>query len=322
MKVFLRVLIAGLFAVVATMARADTYPSRPIKLLVSFPPGGAADLVARIVGDPLSKILGAAVVIENRPGANGNIAGAEVARATPDGYTLLLGPGALFNINPHLYAKMPFDPLTQLEPVASIVANSLVLAANAKIAKDLDFRGFVELARKTKPPMFYGSIGLGSEHQLAMELLKQTAKIDLIHVPYKGGGPAGTAVLAGDISSMFGGGSVFPLVKSGKLKGMAVSGPKRIAELPDLPAIGEIYPGYDVTLWQGLFAPKGLPPEILAKIRSAAEKVRAMPEVAKHFASAGAGEPLLLSHADFVQRIKADNQKFGGIIKSLGLRVK
>src|SRR6266550_3103551 len=162
----------------------------PIRLLVSFPPGGASDLVARTLGQPLGARLGQPVVVENRPGSNGNLAGELAAHATPDGYTLLLGPSSLFAINPHLYAKMAIDPLKDLLPVASLVSNELILAANPALPSVTDFRGFIALARDARPPLFYASIGNGSEHHLAMELLKQQAGIDLVHVPYRGGGPA------------------------------------------------------------------------------------------------------------------------------------
>src|SRR6266550_4359919 len=158
----------------------------PIRLLVSFPPGGASDLVARTLGQPLGARLGQPVVVENRPGSNGNLAGELAAHATPDGYTLLLAPSALFGINPHLYAKMAIDPA---------------------LPSVTDFGAFIALARAARPPLFYASIGNGSEHHLAMELLKQQAGIDLVHVPYRGGGPAAIGVMAGDVSALFGGGS-------------------------------------------------------------------------------------------------------------------
>jgi tripartite-type tricarboxylate transporter receptor subunit TctC len=303
-----------------TAAAAQPYPSRPIRLLVSFPPGGAADIVARMVGQPLSARLGQPVVVENRPGSNGNLAGELVARASPDGYTLLLGPSALFGINPHLYSRMPIDPLRDLLPVASLVSNELILAANPALTAGKDFRDFVALARATQPPLFYGSIGNGSEHHLAMELLKQQAGIDLIHVPYRGGGPAAIGVMAGDVAAMFGGGSVAPLVQSGKLRGLAVSGPKRSAVL-DLPAIAEVYPGYEVTLWQGLFAPVGTPDAIVARLRSEANAILAQGDFAEKLAAAGSGDPYVTTPADLVARIRSDHAKYGKLIKATGVTV-
>jgi tripartite-type tricarboxylate transporter receptor subunit TctC len=318
--------LIGLFfgctiAALATMASAQTYPVRPIKLLVSYPPGGASDLIARLFGQALSDRLGQPVVVDNRPGAAGNLAGEAAARAEPDGYTLLLGPSALFAINPHLYARMPINPLKDLLPVASLVENELVLAANPKVAEGLDFQGFVALAKRSNPPLFYASIGNGSEHHLAMELLKRAAGIELTHVPYKGGGPAALGVIAGNTAAMFGGGSVVPLIKSGQLRALAVSGPTRSKVLPDLPAIAEVYPGYEVTLWQGLFAPVGTPADVVARLRKEVAVARALPELAQKLAAAGAGQPWTLSDADFVARIRADNEKFGKVIANSGVRV-
>ena len=304
-----------------TPASAQPYPTHPIRLFVSFPPGGAADLVARVFGQALSVRLGQPVVIENRPGANGNLAGDAVAKAEPDGYTLLLGPSALFSINPHLYARMPIDPLKDLLPVASLVSNALVLAANPALTAGRDFRGFVALARAARPPLFYASIGNGSEHHLAMELLKQQAGIDLTHVPYRGGGPAAIGVIGGDVAAMFGGGSVAPLILSGQLRGLAVSAARRTPLMPDLPAIAETYPGFEVTLWQGLFAPVGTPPEIVARLRAKASAVRVLPEVTDRLAAAGAGEPLVTTDAEFLARIRADYDKFGKVIRGIGARV-
>ena len=163
MKVILPCLIrfafAAVLAMLASAAPAQTYPTRPIRLLVSFPPGGASDLVARTLGQPLGARLGQPVVVENRPGSNGNLAGELAAHATPDGYTLLLGPSSLFAINPHLYAKMAIDPLKDLLPVASVVTNELILAANPALPSVTDFRGFIALARDARPPLFYASIG-------------------------------------------------------------------------------------------------------------------------------------------------------------------
>jgi tripartite-type tricarboxylate transporter receptor subunit TctC len=313
--------VGMLAAAACTPVLAQSYPTRPIRLLVSFPPGGAADIVARMVGQPLAARLGQPVVVENRPGANGNLAGDLVARAAPDGYTLLLGPSALFGINPNLYTKTPIDPLKDLLPVASLVSNDLILTASPTLASVKDFHDFVAVARAAKPALFYGSIGIGSEHHLAMEFLKQQAGIDLIHVPYRGGGPAAIGVMAGDAAAMFGGGSVAALVQSGKLKGLAVSGPRRSRLLPDLPAIAEVYPGYEVTLWQGLFAPVGTPEAIVKRLRDEANAILAQPDFAERLAAAGSGEPFVSTQPEFVARIQSDHRKYGKLIKAIGVSV-
>jgi tripartite-type tricarboxylate transporter receptor subunit TctC len=325
MSRLIRFVLSALAVVVANAASTSAgwsqpYPTRPIRLLVSYPPGGAADLVARAVGAPLAARLGQPVVVENRPGSNGNLAGELVAGASPDGHTLLLGPSALFGINPHLYAKMSIDPLKDLLPVASVVSNALLLAANPKLAPR-NFRDFIAFAGGAKPGLFYASIGNGSEHHLAMEMLKQAAGIELSHVPYKGGGPAALGVMSGDVAAMFGGGSVASLIQSGELRGLAVSGRKRSPALPDLPSISEFYPDYEVTLWQGLFAPVGTRPAIVARLRTELNAVLAQPDVMDKLAAAGSGDPYISTQADFATRIRADYDKYGKVIAAIGLKV-
>src|SRR5258708_16555008 len=209
-----RLVLGCVLAALSTAALAQAFPNRPIRLFVSFPPGGAADLVARVVGQSLSVRLGQPVVIENRPGANGNLAGDAVAHAEPAGHTLLLGPSALFSINPYLYAKMPIDPLKDLLPVASLVSNALVLAANPALTAGKDFRGFIEMARAPRPPLFFASIGNGSEHHLSMELLKQQAGVDPPHRPHRAGGPPARGGVRGRTGAPLRGGSPAPPLRS------------------------------------------------------------------------------------------------------------
>jgi len=311
-------LLAGVLC--AAPVGAQNYPDRPIRLLVSFPPGGAADLVARVVGQALAVRLGQPVVVENRPGSNGNVAGDLVAHAPADGYTLMLGGSALFAINPHLYARMPFDPLSDLKPVASLVSNALLLTENPALAPK-NFASFIAYARQARPPLLYGSIGNGSEHHLAMELLKLEAGIAMTHVPYRGGAPAAVGVMGGEVAAMFGGGSVATLVQSGKLRALAVSGRRRSAEIPDLPSISEFYPAYDVTLWQGLFAPAGTPPPIVARLHAEADTVLAEPALIQKLAAAGSGEPYITTPDEFSARIRLDNARYGKVIADSGIHV-
>jgi tripartite-type tricarboxylate transporter receptor subunit TctC len=322
MPIALRALVlAGLILAAATApAQAQSYPNRPIRMYVGFPPGGAADIVARVIGQALSVRLGQPVVIENKPGSGANIAGDALAKSAPDGYTLMHGPDNLFIANSHLYAKMAFDPLKDLVPVTSLISNQLMLAVHPSVPAN-SLQEFVELARKTKPPLFYASIGNGSQHHLAMELLKQHIGIDLVHVPYRGGGPAGVALLAGDISAMFGSGSLLPTIKSGKVRGLAATGTERFAPMPDLPTIGEVYPGYEVLIWHGLFAPAGTPLAILDTLREAVNAALAQPEVRDRLVNSGSGVPYVSTRDEFQARIRSDNEKYGKLIRAIGAKI-
>jgi len=307
-------------ALFANAAVAQSYPDRPVHLLVAFPPGGGANFVARLLAQLLSAQLGQAVVVENRPGSNGNVAGEVVAHAAGDGYTVLQSAGSLFTVNPHLYAKMPFDPFKTLLPVATITSDELLLTENTAL-EPKNFHDFIDYARRAKPPLLYGSIGNGSEHHLAMELLKEQAGIQMTHVPYRGGGPAALGVMGGEVAVMFGGGSATPLVQAGKLRALAISGRKRSPLFPDLPSISEIYPDYDVTIWQGLFVPAATPPAVIARLRAAVSVVVRQPEFAEKLAAAGSGEPFATSPDEMVALIRADSERFGKVVKANGLKL-
>ena len=320
MRHLTRMFVVVAAALLVAPAAAENYPTRPIRLYVAFPPGGAADIVARLVAQPLSARLGQPVVVENKPGSGGNIAGELIAHAAPDGYSLLIGPDNLFTINPHLFSKMSFDPLKDIVPIATVQSNALVLAINAKVPAS-DFKEFIALANRSDPPLFYASIGNGSMHHLAMEMLKQEAGIKLTHVPYRGGGPAGIAVLAGDVAGMFGGGSVFPMVTSGQLRGLAVSSRKRSTELRELPSISEFYPNYEATIWQGLFAPAGAPRDIVDKVRKEVGAILESRDFADKLAKTGSGEPYITSLDEFKARIHRDFERYGQIVRAAGVQV-
>jgi tripartite-type tricarboxylate transporter receptor subunit TctC len=313
------ILCAGLSAWPG-VAQAQSYPARPIHLVAGNPPGGATDFIARAIGQPLGVRLGQSVVIDNRPGANGNISAEVVAKSAPDGYTLLYANDSLVVVNPHIY-KMGVTVMEDLVPVVTTVSNQLVLAVNPRTVPVNDFSGFIEFARKPATTLFYASIGNGSHHHLAMELLKQRAGIDLTHVPYKGGGPASIAVIAGENAVMFGGTSVVGHIKNGKLKGLAVSGSKGWSTMPDLPAIGEFYPGYQSTLWHGIFAPRATPQPILDKLRAELNAVLSTPEMKQLLVSSGSGEPYITTPGEFAAMMRADHQRYGAVIKSIGFKV-
>jgi tripartite-type tricarboxylate transporter receptor subunit TctC len=206
-------------------------------------------------------------------------------------------------------------------PIANLVTNQLVLAVNPKLVPVNNLREFVAFARKANPPLPYASIGNGSQHHLAMEMLKQRAGINLLHVPYKGGGPAASATIAGDTVAMFAGGAVVPLIKGGQLRGLAVTAAHRSPSLPDLPPIADDYPGFNLTLWQGLFAPANTPQPIIDRLRAEVEEVLKLPEVGARFLAAGSGEPSFLTLDGFTALMHSDYDKYGKIIKDVGVKV-
>ena len=239
---------------------------------------------------------------------------------SPDGYTILESAGSLLTVNPHLYATMPFDPFKDLLPVVTITSDELLLSENPAF-EPKSFHDFIDYASRAKPPLLYGSIGNGSEHHLAMELLKEQAGIQMTHVPYRGGAAAALGVMGGEVAAMFGGASVTPLVQAGKLRALAISGRKRSPIFPDLPSISEIYPAYDVTIWQALFVPPATPPDIVARLRAAANAVIAQPEFAEKLAAAGSGEPFATTPEQMAALIRADDERFGRVIRASGLKV-
>ena len=296
------------------------YPARPIKLLVPNPPGGATDTLARVIAPKLTEALGQPVVVENRPGSNGNLSSELTARAAPDGHTLLLAADSQIVINPHLYAKMPLDTQKDLLPVATIVSTQMVLSVISSLPVRT-FREFIEYARRANPPLAYASIGNGSQHHLSMEMLKARAGIDLVHVPYKGGGPATVAILGGEVSAMFGGNSVSGHIRAGKLRALAVAGRQRTTAYPDVPTLGEFYPGLEVTTWLALFAPQGVPAPVLAKLRAEINRLLAEPDMRDRLRNVGGLAPFITTAEEFTAMIRSDYAKSGPVVKAAGATV-
>ena len=316
---FARLAVVALAVLLAAGARAQ-YPARPIKLLVPNPPGGATDTLARVIAPKLAESLGQPVVVENRPGANGNLASELAARAAPDGYTLLLAADSQIVINPHLYARMPVDTLKDLLPVATVVSTQMVLSVTPSLPVK-SFREFIEYARRANPPLAYASIGNGSQHHLSMELLKARAGIDLVHVPYKGGGPATMAILGGEVTAMFGGNSVAGHIRAGKLRALALAGRQRSPSYPDVPTLGEFYSGLEVTTWLALFAPPGVPAPVLAKLRAEISRLLTESDMRDRLRNLGGLEPFVTAPEEFAAMIRSDYAKYGLVVKAVGATV-
>ena len=311
--------VAFLLVCFATAAFAQ-FPSRAITIIVPIPPGGAPDIAARLIGERLGQSLGQPVVIENRAGANGNIANELVAKSAPDGHTMGLLADSQITINPHLYRKMPVDTMRDLAPIHTVAVNQFVLAVNAQLPVK-NFEEFIALAKKSNPPLAYASGGNGSQHHLTMEMLKQRAGINLLHVPYKGGAPAATATVAGETAAMWAGSSNAPQIRAGRLRALAVSGGKRSAQYPELPTIGEFYPGFENSIWLGLFGPAGIPEAALGRLRAEIRKVLETPEVKEKMNAAGGLDPYVISAEEFQAVIRRDYEKYAKIVKDVGIKL-
>jgi tripartite-type tricarboxylate transporter receptor subunit TctC len=272
-----------------------------------------------VVAAKLSENIGQAVVVENRAGANGNIATDLVAKAAPDGHTLGLLADSQITINPHLY-KMPLDTLRDLTPVTPVAVNQFVLTVNPSLPVRT-FPEFVAYAKNASPPLAYASGGNGSQHHLTMEMLKQRAGINLLHVPYKGGAPAATATVAGDTMAMWSGSSNAPQIKAGRLRPLAVSGAQRSAQYPELPTIGEFYPGFENSIWLGLFGPANVPENVLVKLRAELKRVLEAPDVKDKLNAAGGLDPYVASPEEFTALIKRDYAKYAKVVKEIGIKL-
>ena len=318
--IFRVIWVAAALSVSAGAPAQAQYPAKPVRLLVAFPPGGGPDLVARLLAAKLTDTLRQQFIVENRVGANGNIAGDIAAKATPDGHTLLIGQDSLLVINPHLYGKMPFDPLRDLVPVASLVSNGFVLAVNPALPA-ATLPEFIEYARRASPPLQYASGGNGSQHHFTMERLKARAGFQAVHVPYKGGAPATTATVAGEVMAMMSGTSTAPQIRAGRLRALAVTSTRRSTVLPEVPAIAEFYPGFEMTQWYGLFAPPGVPAPVLARLRAETSKALAAPDMRDRLRNAGGIEAWIIAPGEFAQAIRDDHAKYSKLAREVGIRL-
>lgn len=302
-------------------AAAETYPAKPVRIIVPFSPAGFIDFTARFVAGPLSAALGQPVIVENRAGAGGIIGTEFVARANPDGYTLVIGSVGTHAVNQALYPNLSYNVLRDFQPVARLSEAPSILAVHPSLpvhsVKDL-----IELARTRPGQINYASAGAGTSTHLAAVLLEHLARIKFVHVAYKGGGPMIIAVLSGEVPVTFGtAASVSPHIKSGKLRGLAVTGSQRAAALPDLPTIAESgLPGYEMDNWLGIFAPAGTPRAVVEKLSSEAIRIVRLPEVSEGFQARGA-EPSPLGPNEFAAFVKKELEKWAKVVTATGMTV-
>ena len=321
-RVLLRLSLAAAAALPGALpsAMAQAWPAKPIRLVVNFAPGGAADVIARAVAPLLSESLKQPVVIDNKPGAGGNIGSGEVAKSPADGYTLLMSSGGAITLNPLIYTKMTFSPEKDLAPVAA-VARVLVFLETHPSLPVTNVKEFVAYAKANPGKLSFGSPGQGSSPHLAGEMFKRMAGIEAAHVPYRGAGPALTDMLGGQLQFWFDPGPGLKHVGEGRLRMLAVGSPQRSPQLPDVPTLAESgLAGFDADSLFGLYAPAGTPAPVLARLHDEVEKALRAPAVVEAIKGLGA-EPAPMSRAEFIDRNAKERDRFAGLVKSLNLKV-
>jgi tripartite-type tricarboxylate transporter receptor subunit TctC len=303
-----------------TIAWAQAYPSRPVRVIVPFAPGGQTDVVARLVAQKLSEQLGQQFFVENVGGAGGNIGAGRAAQAAPDGYTILLVDGIGFTANPNLYSKVPYDPVKSFDPVANAATTMQILAVHPSVpAKTI--QELVAVVKANSGKYSYASAGVGTGSHLSGELFRSSLGLDMVHVPYGGGGPAIAAALAGHTPISFGSAAAtIPQHKEGKLRALAVGGKKRLRGLPDVPTMGESgYPEVECDAWVGVLAPAGTPKDIVERLHQGIVKAVALPDVQERLVSLGF-EPTTASPSELAALIKTEIPRWAGVIRSAGLK--
>ena len=311
-------LLAGFLAwSLASGAGAQAYPNRPIKLVVGYAAGGGTDIIGRLAAQHLSQRLGQTVLVENKPGAGGNIATESVAKAAPDGYTLLLAVNNV-TINPYIYKKMEVDVARELRGVGIIANSPIVLVANLN-APIKSLAELIAYAKQNPGKISYGTPGVGTPQHLAVELLGSMAGLNMVHIPYKGSALSLTDLMAGQIQLASAAiNSAQPFIASGKIRGLAVADPRRVSALKDLPAVGEVVKDYAVSIWYGIMAPAQTPNEIIARLSDELRKAVATPEMAERMASQGY-ENAISSAEEMDATVRSDLIKWGRVVKSAGI---
>ena len=311
-------LLAALLILAAAHAQA-AWPEKPIKIIVPWAPGGSTDILARTVAEKLTQSFGQPVIVDNKPGASGNIGSDFVAKAAPDGYTLLFGSMSTHAINPAMNPSMPFRGVEDFTPIAllAFVTNTFVINAALPVASVPEF---IAYAKANPGKVAYASAGPGSTNHLSAALLEKMAGIQMLHVPYKGGAPAVVDTLSGQTQVLFTAGTQsLPHVKSGKLKLLAVTEKKRSTLLKDVPTVAETVPGYEMAVWYGAFGPQGLPPELTRRLNAEINRIMTLPDVKAKMEAIGV-EPVSETPEQFAATMRADAQKWGRLVKELNIK--
>jgi tripartite-type tricarboxylate transporter receptor subunit TctC len=302
-------------------AHAQNYPSRPVRVMVGFAPGGPNDIIARAYSARLGEALGQPFVVENRTGAAGNLAAEAVARAAPDGHTLMLGSTGTNAVNPSLYASLPFDPVRDLAPVSIVATSPSALAVHPKVAAR-DVRELIALAKSQPGRLTYASAGSGSSQHLSAELFKQAAGVDIVHVPYKGAAPGIADLVAGQVDMSFAPvANVVPLAKSGKLRLLGVTSASRSEFAQGVPTIAESgVPGFDVITWYAVFAPGGIQAAIVERLNAELKKIARIPQVKEQLAGLGIDAAASASPAEARAYRDAEVERWGKLVRALGVK--
>jgi len=311
--------LLGILLLIPWLCQAQTYPTKTIDLIVPFPPGGVADLIARPIAQKLSQMLGQSVVVENRGGATGTIGAAIVAHAKPDGYTLLFGTSNEITMSPSLYKSLPYNPTRDFTPITPVADFPNVLVVGPSLHGVKSLHDLIKVAHSRAKSLTFASSGIGSTNHLTAVLFKNAAKISILHVPYRGGGPALVGLMGGQVDALFATlPSAMALIKSGKIKALAVTGKRRSPVLPNIPTVKESGLPLTVITWNGMLAPAGTPAAIVDRLHRALLKIMAEPDIAAKLASVGA-EPITETSAAFSNEIRHDFSRWAQVIKTAGI---
>ena len=310
---------AAMFLTVPFGAASQGYPSKPIRIVVPWAPGGSTDVLARLIGQKMSESLGQPALVENKPGASGNIGSDFVAKAPADGYTLLVGSVSTHAMNPFLISNMPFRGVDDFATVALAAYVTNVLVAHPSVpAKNV--KELIDLAKSKPGAIAYASAGNGSTNHLSAELFRRMTATDMLHVPYKGGGPATAGLLGGQVGVFFTGlGNVWDHVKAGKLRLLAVTENRRSKLLPDVPTVGETLAGYEVSVWYGVWAPAGTPADIVARLNAEVNRIMVLADIQQRLVTMGA-EHVSMPAAEAGALLRGDYERWGRIIKDAGIK--